>query len=108
VKTPAADLQLQFKLSKAVDDAMRQLVAAAEDLRRRAGSAVGAAGVAVGQVSALVQQAYDPLPDLFSRLQGADARPTTTLETATNAALAKAGAALAEYGAIKKRFSRRT
>jgi photosystem II stability/assembly factor-like uncharacterized protein len=101
VKTPAADLQLQFKLSKAVDDAMRQLVAAAEDLRRRAGSAVGAAGVAVGQVSALVQQAYDPLPDLFSRLQGADARPTTTLETATNAALAKAGAALAEYGAIK-------
>jgi photosystem II stability/assembly factor-like uncharacterized protein len=101
VKTPAADLQLQFKLSKAVDDAMRQLAAATEDLRRRAGSAIGAAGVAVGQVSALVQQAYEPLPDLFSRLQGADVRPTTAIETATNAALAKAGAALAEYAALK-------
>jgi photosystem II stability/assembly factor-like uncharacterized protein len=101
VKTPAADLQLQFKLSKAIDDAMRQLLAATEDLRRRAGSAAGAAGVTVGQVSAHVQQAYDPLPDLFSRLQGADVRPTTTLESAANAALAQAAAALAEYAGIK-------
>jgi photosystem II stability/assembly factor-like uncharacterized protein len=101
VKTPAADLQLQFKLSKAIDDAMRQLVAATEELRRRAGSAAGAAGVALGQVSAHVQQAYDPLPDLFSRLQGADVRPTTALESATNAALTQAAAALAEYAGIK-------
>ncbi len=66
VKTPIADLALQFTLSKAIDDLMRRLMAA------RAG--------ATAEQLADIQRVYAPLPGLLATLQGADARPTAATE----------------------------
>jgi hypothetical protein len=77
VKTSAADLALQFRLSKAVDDAIRQL----SEARKRSPTPA-------------LNQAYGSLPALLERLQEADARPTAATEAAVNAALERANAAL--------------
>ena len=78
VKTTAADLSLQFTLSKKIGDLMQQLV----DARKKGASAA-------------VDAAYAPLTDLFNRLQDADVRPTAAVEAAANAAIAKAETTLA-------------
>lgn len=75
VRTPLADLTVQFKLSKAVDDALRSLEAART-------------GASPERLQA-IQQAAAPLAGLLSTMQGADARPTTATEAAVTAALAR-------------------
>jgi len=77
VKTSAADLTLQFTLSKKVSDLMQRLVDAKK---------LGA--------NAAIDAAYAPLTDLFMKLQDADVRPTAAVEAAANAAIARAEAAL--------------
>jgi photosystem II stability/assembly factor-like uncharacterized protein len=78
VKTPAADLALQFTLSRKITDLMQQLV----DARKKGANAA-------------VDAAYAPLTNLFNKLQDADVRPTAAVEAAANAAIAAAEAALA-------------
>ena len=80
VRTPIADLTLQFKLSKAVDDALRQIEAARS-------------GASAEQLQAL-NAAAAPLGGLLATLQQADARPTTATETAVTAALDRVAAVL--------------
>ncbi len=75
VRTPLADLTIQFKLSKAVDDALRSLEAA------RAG--------ATPERLQAIQAAAGPLGGLLATLQQADVRPTTATEAAVAAALAR-------------------
>lgn len=77
VKTPMADLTLQYTLSKKISDLMQQLV----DAKRT-------------RPSAAIDAAYAPLTDLFNRLQDADVRPTAAVEAAATAAIARAEAAL--------------
>jgi hypothetical protein len=79
VKTSVADLTAQFKLSRRLDDAMRQI---AEAPRTPANTAALAA-------------ALEPLGDLFTTIQAADAKPTAAQEAAVEKALAKVTAALA-------------
>lgn len=77
VKTPMADLTLQYTLSKKISDLMQQLA----DAKRT-------------RPSAAVDAAYAPLTDLFIRLQDADVRPTAAIEAAAATAIARAEAAL--------------
>ena len=80
VRTSVAELTLQFKLTKAVDDMLRRLSVARRD--------------ATGERAAALQAAYAPLPDLFNALQEADLRPTPATEAAVAIALERAEAAL--------------
>ncbi|NQW04185.1 MAG: glycoside hydrolase [Acidobacteria bacterium] len=75
VQTPIADLSLQFKLSMAIDVALRQLAAAREG--------------ATAERAAAIAAAYRPLPGLLADLQRADVRPTVATEAAVAAALAE-------------------
>ncbi len=93
VKTPAADLTLQFTLSKAVDAAMRRLAAARADLATRLAGASGDAATLQNSAKA-VADAFAPLQGLFESLQEADVRPTAALEAAVKDALARANAVL--------------
>lgn len=81
VKTPGADLTLQFTLSRKISDLMQRLV----DAKSKAPGP-----------NAALDAAYAPLTDLFNKLQDADVRPTLAIEAAANAAIAKAEAALAK------------
>jgi hypothetical protein len=92
VKTPAADLMLQFTLSKDVDVAMRRLTAARATLTKRVTEGSGD-GALQAQLRA-VTDALQPLQGLFESLQEADAKPTAALEAAVKEALARATAAL--------------
>jgi photosystem II stability/assembly factor-like uncharacterized protein len=96
VRTSVADLTLQFTLSKAVDSAMRRLVAARTALAARAAAASGEAAAQAQSLTKAVADAFAPLQGLFESLQEADARPTPALEAAVKAALARADAALAQ------------
>ena len=80
VRTPIADLTLQFKLSKAVDDALRKIEAARSSASAERLQALNAAAA--------------PLAGLLATLQGADARPTTATEAAVTAALERVAAVL--------------
>jgi len=82
VRTPIADLTLQFKLSKAVDDALRKIEAARS-------------GASAERLQAL-NAAASPLAGLLATLQQADARPTTATEAAVAAALARVADAMAK------------
>ncbi|GMV22833.1 MAG: hypothetical protein AMXMBFR57_27820 [Acidimicrobiia bacterium] len=75
VKTSTADLQLQFDLSRRVMRALDDLQAMREG--------------ATGDRLAAIQQAYQPLPGLFTQLQGADMRPTAATEAAVAEAVAR-------------------
>jgi hypothetical protein len=101
MKTSVADLTLQYKQSKALDDAMRLAVAATADLKKRLAAAPSADRTALQSLADTLQAAYDPLPDLFTRIQAAAARPTDAQDAAATAALAKISKALTDYQAIK-------
>jgi photosystem II stability/assembly factor-like uncharacterized protein len=75
VKTSTADLQLQFDLTRRVMRALSDLQAMREG--------------ATGDRLSAIQQAYQPLPGLFTQLQGADARPTAAVEAAVAEAVAR-------------------
>jgi photosystem II stability/assembly factor-like uncharacterized protein len=95
VRTSAADLRVQFTLSKSLDDAIRALSDARAAVKRRQSNVTGE-GVARWQtLAAALDAAYAPLPALFSRVQAADLKPTTTTEAAVQAALDRVQTALA-------------
>ena len=93
VRTPAADLTLQFTLTKDVDVAMRRLTAARVNLTKRVAEA--SADAALQAQLRAVTDALQPLQGLFESLQEADMKPTAALEAAVKEALARATAALA-------------
>lgn len=82
VRTSMADLTLQYTLSRRLIGLMDQLQAAAR------------AATASARRDA-IDAAYAPLPDLYARLQDADARPTAALEAEIADAIARAERALA-------------
>jgi photosystem II stability/assembly factor-like uncharacterized protein len=94
VRASVADLSLQFKLSRAVDVMIRRLAAARADVAATLAKATGAEADALRAHAAELQSAYAPLPALYDQLQEADIKPTPTLESAVNAALVRAEAAV--------------
>ena len=95
VRATAADLALQYRLSKSVETAMRQLADARRTTKARlANPDQGARWRAIAQK---LDQVYQPLPGLFSTLQAADARPTAAVEAAATEAVANADAAVTEF-----------
>jgi photosystem II stability/assembly factor-like uncharacterized protein len=101
IHTLPADLALQFKRSKALDDGLRQAAAAAADVRTRLLNADPDHAGPLKAVAAALDQATTPLPDLLTSLQSADARPSDALDAAVTAALARLATALADYQALK-------
>jgi hypothetical protein len=92
VKVTAADLALQFSLSKTLTDAMHNLAAAEADVKTRPAAADRPAA---GDAAKTLAEAHALLTPLFTALQGADARPTAAQEAAVKAAVAKTDAAIA-------------
>jgi photosystem II stability/assembly factor-like uncharacterized protein len=91
VKTSQPDLALQFKLSRALDDALRRVA----KLRAEIASRPAGATTASQNAATALQQAASQLQDLFEAIQQADARPTAAQEAAVADALKKAEAAIA-------------
>jgi hypothetical protein len=83
VKIAPADLALQHKLSKSLNDAMRRVA----DARARTGLSRASADA--------LQTAHAALQQAFERIQDVDARPTAAAEAEANAALQSAESALA-------------
>jgi hypothetical protein len=94
VRTPVADLQRQFMLSRSIDDTIRQLADARQAARQRRAAAAGDAATKFDQLTKSLDEAYVPLPDLFSKIQAADLKPTPATEAATTSALERAQQAL--------------
>jgi len=97
VKTPPADLALQFKLSRSVDTAIRQVSAARTDLAQRAASATGDGAGRLQAIARELQTAFTPLQELFESLQEADLRPTPAIEAAAADALKRVDEAMTKY-----------
>jgi prephenate dehydratase len=97
VRTSTADLALQFKLSKALDDMMRQLARARADIAKQLEGSSGAAATRLQTHATALQQAAGPMISLFESIQRADAKPTAAQETAVADLLKKAEAAIAAY-----------
>jgi hypothetical protein len=98
VRTSLADLTLQFELSRALGDVIAELALARSAVSERlAGASAGVEG-GLRSAAAALDQAYQPLPALFRRLQAADAKPTAATEAATREAMARARATLAQLG----------
>ena len=95
VRTSLPDLTLQFKLSRAVDEALRRLAAARVDLEARASKTAGPESETLRTRAAALQAAYAPLPALFEALQEADLRPNPAVEAAVTEALARVEKVLA-------------
>jgi len=91
VKTSQPDLALQFKLSRALDDALRRVA----KLRAEIASRPAGATMASQNAATALQQSASQLQDLFEAIQQADARPTAAQEAAVADALKKAEAAIA-------------
>ena len=94
VRTSSADLTLQFKLSKSLDDMMRQLARAKADVSKTLGGSSGAPAARLQATLTALQQAGAPLVTLFESIQRADARPTGAQEAAVAELLKKAEAAI--------------
>ena len=102
VRTTPADLALQFKRSRSVDDALKQVAAATADLQGRlAAGGAGTKAAAFHTVLDALEQASAPLPDLLASLQGADVRPSDALDAAVTTALAAVTKAMTDYAAVK-------
>jgi photosystem II stability/assembly factor-like uncharacterized protein len=101
VKATPADIELQFKLSKSIDAAIRETAKARADVRARLASASGETAAKLQPVRDALDQSAAPLVDLFEILQSADARPTATTEAAVADALQHVTSALAAYHALQ-------
>jgi hypothetical protein len=101
VKALPADLELQFKLSKSIDAAIRDTAKARADVRTRLAAASGDAAAKLQSVRDALDQAAAPLSDLYQVLQAADARPTATAEAAVANVLQHVTSALEAYHALQ-------
>jgi hypothetical protein len=95
VRTSPADLAVQLKLSRAVDEALHQLAPARAELRKRQGA--GDLPARQADVLRALDAAARDLAASFDALQESDARPTPNTEAGAVAAVARATAALADY-----------
>ncbi|HEX7777664.1 MAG TPA: hypothetical protein VF424_00410, partial [Vicinamibacterales bacterium] len=95
VRTSTADLALQFKLSKSLDDMMRQLARARTEIAKQLEGSSGAPATRLQAQIAALQQATAPMVSLFESIQRADARPTAAQEAAAVDLIKKAEAAIA-------------
>ena len=95
VRATIVDLTLQFKLSRALDDALRQIAATRLDLGRRQAAGTGEAAVRLQAIALSLDEAWRDLAASFDTLQRADARPTPAIETAAIDAIARAATAVA-------------
>jgi hypothetical protein len=98
VKTPAADLEAQFTLSRRVDTLMRKLMAARADVAARLGRASGEAATAAQKLADELKNAYAPLPALLESLQEADIKPLPAIDAAAKSAIVAGEAALIRAG----------
>jgi hypothetical protein len=90
VRATAADLAVQTKLTRAIEERLADLSDRHEAVRQRQSSLLPGPGGATGDLLALLQTSGGKLADLFAILQSADARPTTATEAAVTDALAEA------------------
>jgi hypothetical protein len=97
VRTPLADLLRQYTLSRSLDDTMRQLGEARRTIKARRPTATGALATSVERLEASLDEAYRPLPNLFSIVQAVDLKPTAVTEAAATAAMDRAQKALALF-----------
>jgi len=98
VTATAADIKLQYDLSRAVDASLRRSASALRDMR--------AAPVKTAPLSELEQQlarASAPLGQLFGAVESADAAPTPVVREAWQATAAAVDATLAEWEKMKAR-----
>jgi hypothetical protein len=86
VKTPAADLAVQYQLSRALDAALARLQPALAAARSR-----GEAGAARAQD---LQRLSATLAQLFGIVEGADVAPTSQVQSAVRDAVAATERAL--------------
>jgi photosystem II stability/assembly factor-like uncharacterized protein len=100
-KALPADLELQFKLSKSIDAAIRDTAKARADVRTRLAAASGDAAAKLQAVRDALDQAAAPLADLYHVLQDADVRPTTTADAAVASVLQHVTSALEAYRALQ-------
>jgi photosystem II stability/assembly factor-like uncharacterized protein len=95
IRTAPADLNLQFKLSKSIDQAIRQIDRALREIEEAGASMRGGGAEASARAQALRAAAL-PLAQLFASLQQGDVRPTAAQEEAVAAALARAERAISQ------------
>ena len=95
VKIAPADLMLQHKLSKSLDDAMRRVSAARAEAARTIATATGDRATKLKAAADALQQAHAALQASFERIQDVDAKPTAAAEADANAAIKAAEAAIA-------------
>jgi hypothetical protein len=95
VRTPVADLAQQFKLSKSLDDMIRQLAGTRGEIAKQLAGSGGAAATRLQTHLAAVQQVTASMVSLFESIQRADAKPTAAQEAAVVDLIKKAEAAIA-------------
>ncbi len=97
VRASNADLALQFKLSKSLDEMMRQLAPVRAEVDKQVAASAGAATARLQGAATSLQQAAASLVPLFESIQRADARPTAAQEAAVAEALKKAQAVIEDF-----------
>ena len=101
VKTPTADLALQFRLSQELDEAMRKIADARTTIERHRAGAAGDTATRLAASAASLADVHAGLTHLFSTVQGADVRPTAVTDAAIDDILQKAEAVLAAASEIE-------
>ena len=95
VRASIVDLTVQFKISRALDDALRQIATSRMDLARRQAGSSGETAARLQAIAQSLDEAWRDLAASFDTLQRADARPTPAIETAAIDAIARAATAVA-------------
>jgi hypothetical protein len=95
VRASAADLTLQLKLSRGLDEALRQIGPVRMDVARREASATGDAATRVRAAVASLDAAWRELAQHLETIQQADVRPTPAIEAAIIDAIGRAAAVVA-------------
>lgn len=104
VKASAADLQLQYETSRALDAALRRGAVALSDLRAQKARMAPAAGPQAVQVSQVEQQLgrdHATLGRLFEEVESADVAPTPVMLAAWKSALSSLDAAIGAWERLK-------
>lgn len=96
VKATAADIKLQYDMSRVIDAALRRSAAAIRDMR-----AAQPKTAALTDLEQRLSRASAPLGQLFGAVESADAAPTPVVRGAWKATSAAVDAALAEWEKMK-------
>jgi len=96
VKATAADLKLQYDVSRAIDAALRRSAAALADIRARAPKTAALAGL-----EQRLARASGPLGQLFSAVESVDAAPMPVVREAWKATATELESVLAAWEKMK-------